>query len=59
MGTESPIAVADAVIEKLTDIDPSPPTALALLVNPTHTSNMVATHAINKQPHVQVVYNVD
>ena len=59
MGIESPIAVVDVVIEKLTSVYPSPPTAPTLLPNPTHTTNIVAMDAINKQPCVQVVHNVE
>ena len=58
MVTESPIAVLDVVIEKLIGVDPSRPTVPALLPNPTHTTNMVATNAINEQPRIQVVQNV-
>jgi hypothetical protein len=59
VGTECPIAMVDAVIEKLTSTDPSPPTAPATLPNPIHTINMVATDAINIQPRVEVVHNVE
>ena len=59
VGTESPIAVVDAVIKKLTGVDPPPPTVPALPPNPTHTTNMEVTDAINKQPRVQVVHNVE
>ena len=52
VGTKSSIAVVDTVIEKLIGVDPSPPTAPSLLPNPTHTNNMVAMDAINKQPCV-------
>jgi hypothetical protein len=58
VGIESPIAVVDAVIEKLTGVDPSPPTAPATLPNPVHTTNAVAMDAINIQPCVEVVHNV-
>ena len=58
VGTNSPIVIVDAVIEKLTSVDPSPPTAPTLLLNPIHTTNMVAMDAINEQPRVQVVHNV-
>jgi hypothetical protein len=57
--TESPIAVVDGVIEKLTSVDPSPPTAPATLPNPVHTIDAVATDAINIQPRVEVVHNVE
>jgi hypothetical protein len=56
--TKCPIAVVDAVIEKLIGIDPSPPIAPATLPNPVHTTDAVATDAINIQPCVEVVYNV-
>jgi hypothetical protein len=59
VGTESPIAVVGAVIEKLTGVDPSPPTTPATLPNPVHTIDMVATDAINIQPRVEVVHNVE
>jgi hypothetical protein len=59
VGTKSPIAVVDAVIEKLTGVDPSPPTAPATLPNPIHTTDAVATDAINIQPRVEVVHNVE
>jgi hypothetical protein len=59
VGTESPIAVVDAVIEKLTGVDPSPPTTPATLPNPVHTTDAVATDAINIQPRVEVVHNVE
>jgi hypothetical protein len=59
VGTESPIAVVDAVIEKLTGVDPSPPTAPATLPNPVHTTNAMATDAINIQSCVEVVHNVE
>jgi hypothetical protein len=59
VGTESPIAVVDAVIEKLIGVDPSPPTAPAMLPNPIHTTGAVATDATNIQPCVEVVYNVE
>jgi hypothetical protein len=49
----------DAVIEKLTSVDPSLPTALATLLNPIHTTDTVAMDAINIQPHVKVVHNVE
>jgi hypothetical protein len=57
--TECPIAVVDAIIEKLTGVDPSPPTALVTLPNPIHIIDVVATDAINIQPHVEVVHNVE
>ena len=59
VGIKNPIVVVDAVIVKLTSVDPSPPIAPAMLPNPTHTTDMVATDAINKQPCVQVVHNVE
>jgi hypothetical protein len=59
VGTESPIVVVDTVIEKLTGVDPSPPTAPATLSNPVHTTDAVATDAINIQPRVEVVHNVE
>jgi hypothetical protein len=59
VGTKCSIAVVDAVIEKLTGVDPSPPTALATLPNPVHTTDAVATDAINIQPYVEVVHNVE
>jgi hypothetical protein len=59
VGTECPIAVVDAVIEKLTGVDPSPPTALARLPNPVHITEAVAMNAINIQPRVEVVHNVE
>jgi hypothetical protein len=59
VGTESPIAVVDAVIEKLTCVDPSPPTAPATLPNPVNTTDAVAMDAINIQPRVEVVHNVE
>jgi hypothetical protein len=59
VGTKCPIAMVDAVIEKLTGADPSPPTTLATLPNPIHTTNTVATDAINIQPRVEVVHNVE
>jgi hypothetical protein len=58
VGTKSPIAVLDAVIEKLISVDPSPPTVPATLSNPVHTTDAVATDAINIQPRVEVVHNV-
>jgi hypothetical protein len=57
--TECPIVVVDAVIEKLTGVDPSPPTAPTMLPNPIHTTDAVATDAINIQPRVEVVHNVE
>jgi hypothetical protein len=59
VGTKSPIAVVDAVIEKLIGVDPSPPTAPATLPNLVHTTDAVATDAINIQPRVEVVHNVE
>jgi hypothetical protein len=59
VGTECPIAVVDAVIEKLIGVDPSPPTTPATLPNPVHTTDAVATDAINIQPRVGVVHNVE
>jgi hypothetical protein len=59
VSTECPIAMVDAVIVKLTGADPSPPTAPATLPNPIHTTSMVATDAINIQPRVEVVHNVE
>jgi hypothetical protein len=59
VGTESPIAVVDAVIEKLTGVDPSPSTAPTILPNLVHTTDAVATDAINIQPCVEVVHNVE
>jgi hypothetical protein len=59
VGTESPIAVVDAVIEKLIGVDPSPPTAPTMLLNPIHTTDAVATDAINIQPCVEVVHNME
>jgi hypothetical protein len=59
VGTESPIAMVDAVIEKLTGVDPSLPLAPAMLPNPIHTTDAVATDAINIQPRVEVVHNVE
>ena len=59
VGTKSPIALVDVVIEKLTGIDLSPPTTLAMLLNPIHTNNVVAMDAINIQPRVEVVYNME
>jgi hypothetical protein len=56
VGTESPIAMVDAVIEKLTSVDPSSPTAPAMLLNPIHTTD---ADAINIQPCIEVVYNVE
>ena len=57
--TKSPIAMVDAVIEKLTSMNPSPPTAPAMLLNPIHTTNAVATDGINIQPRVEVMHNVE
>ena len=51
--------MVDAVIEKLIGIDPSPPTAPTMLLNPIHTTDTVATDAINIQPHVEVVHNLE
>ena len=59
VGTKSPIAVVDAVIEKLVGVDPSPPTAPAMLLNPVHTTYVVATDAINIQTRIEVVHNVE
>jgi hypothetical protein len=59
VNTKSPIAVVDAVIEKLIGVDSSPPTAPAMLPNPIHTSDVVATDAINIEPRVEVVHNVE
>jgi hypothetical protein len=59
VGTESPITMVDAVIEKLTGADPSPPTAPATLPNPIHTTDTVAMDAINIQPRIEVVHNVE
>jgi hypothetical protein len=59
VGTECPNIVVDAVIEKLIGVDPSLPTALATLPNPVHTTNPVATDAINIQPCVEVMHNVE
>jgi hypothetical protein len=59
VGTESPIVVVDAVIEKLTGVDPSPPTAPTMLPNPIHTTDAVATDAINIEPHIEVVHYVE
>ena len=59
MGTKRLIVVVDVVIEKLTGVDPSPSFVLVLLPNPIHTINMVARDAINRQPHIQVVHNVE
>jgi hypothetical protein len=58
VGTECPIAMVDAVIEKLIGTDPSPPTVPATLPNPIHTTDTVATDAFNIQPRVEVVHNV-
>jgi hypothetical protein len=49
--------MVDAVIA-MVDADPSPPTAPATLPNPIHTTDMVATNAINIQPRVEVVHNI-
>jgi hypothetical protein len=51
--------VVDAIIEKLTGVDPSPPTALATLPNLVHTTDAVAIDAINIQSCVEVVHNVE
>jgi hypothetical protein len=59
VGTECPIAVVDVVIEKLTIVDLSLLTAPATLPNPVHTTNAVVTDAINIQPCVEVVHNVE
>jgi NifU-like protein involved in Fe-S cluster formation len=59
MGTECPIAMVDTVIEKLTSANPSPPIAPATLPNPIHTTDAVATDAINIQPRIEVVHNVE
>jgi hypothetical protein len=59
VGTESPIAVVDAVIEKLTGVNPSPPTTPTTLPNPVHTTDAVATDAINIQPRVEVAHNME
>ena len=59
MGTKSPIAMVDAVIEKLIGIDPSLPTVPAMLLHPIHTIDMVAMDVINIQSHVEVVHNVE
>ena len=59
MDTKSPIVVLDEVIEKLTSVDPFPPTAPTTLPNPVHTIDVVAMDAINIQLCVQVVYNVE
>jgi hypothetical protein len=59
VGTKCPIAMVDAVIEKLTGVDPSPPTAPAMLPNPVHTTDAVPTDAINIQPRIEVVHNVE
>jgi hypothetical protein len=59
VGTECPIAMVDAVIEKLTGVDPSPPTTPTKLPNPIHTTDTVAMDAINIQPRVEVVHNVE
>jgi hypothetical protein len=54
VGTECSNAVVDAVIKKLTGVDPSPPTTPTTLPNLVHT-----TDAINIQPCVEVVHNVE
>jgi hypothetical protein len=59
VGTKCPIAVVDAVIEKLIGVDPSPPIAPPMLLNPMHTIDTVTTDGINIQPRVEVVYNVE
>jgi hypothetical protein len=59
VGTECPIVVVDAVIEKLTSVDPSLPIAPTTLPNPVHTTDAAATDAINIQPRVEVVHNVE
>jgi hypothetical protein len=59
VGTKCSIAMVDAVIEKLTGADPSPPTALATLPNPIHTTDTVAMDAINIQPYVEIVHNIE
>ena len=59
MGTKCPIAMVDVVIENLTCADSSPPTALAMLPNPIHTTNLVATDAIKIQPCVIILHNVE
>jgi hypothetical protein len=51
--------MVDAVIEKLTGADPSPPTAPAMLPNPIHTTDTVVNDAINIQPRLEVVHNVE
>jgi hypothetical protein len=56
--TECSIAVVDAVIEKLIGVDPSLPTAPATLSSPVHITDAMATDAINIQPCVEVVHNV-
>jgi hypothetical protein len=59
VGTKCSIAMVDAVIEKLTGADPSPSTVPATLLNPIHTTDTAATDAINIQPCVEVVHNVE
>jgi hypothetical protein len=66
MGTEYPIAMVDAVIEKLTYADPSPSTIPPMLPNPIHTTDTVGKDSmsvgkdgINIQPRVEVVYSVE
>ena len=51
--------MVDAVIEKLTNIDPCPPTSPITLPNPVHTFDVVAMDSINIQPRVEVVHNVE
>jgi hypothetical protein len=58
VGTECPIAMVDAVIEKLTGANPSPPIAPPMLPNPIHTTDTEATDGINIQPLIKVVHNV-
>ena len=57
--TKNSIVVVDAVIEKLTGVDPSLPTTPAMLPNPIHTTDAVAANAINIEPRVGVVHNVE
>ena len=59
VGTKCPISMVDVVIEKLIGADPSPPTKPTTLPNLIHIINTMATDAINIQPCVEVVHNVE
>jgi hypothetical protein len=59
VGTKCPIAMVDVVIEKLIGADPSPPTKPTTLPNLIHTTDTMATDAINIQPCIVVVHNVE